>query len=46
VEETVRHAKDENAAEAGRILFLVGAVIMAAVAIYSAWKPASVFDNL
>jgi hypothetical protein len=36
----------ENASEAGRVLFLVGAVIMAAVAIYGAWKPASVFDNL
>src|SRR5262249_55176519 len=36
----------ENAAEAGHILFLIGAVIMAAVAIYSAWNPASVFDNL
>jgi len=36
----------ENAAEATRILFLVGAAIMAAVTVYSAWKPASVFDNL
>jgi Na+/melibiose symporter-like transporter len=36
----------ENAADATRILFLVGAVIMAAVVLYAAWKPASVFDNL
>ncbi len=35
-----------NADEAARILFLVGAAIMAAVAIYGAWKPASVFDHL
>jgi Na+/melibiose symporter-like transporter len=36
----------ENAADATRILFLVGAVIMVAVTVYAAWKPASVFDNL
>jgi predicted MFS family arabinose efflux permease len=35
-----------DAVEAARILFLVGAVIMAAVTVYSAWKPKSVFDNL
>ena len=35
-----------NADEAARILFLAGAAIMAAVAIYGAWKPASVFDHL
>jgi hypothetical protein len=29
----------ENAADATRILFLVGAVIMAAVVLYAAWKP-------
>ncbi len=35
-----------NADQAARILFLAGAAIMAAVAIYGAWKPASVFDHL
>jgi len=35
-----------NAEEASRVLFLVGAVIMATVAIYAAWKPRSVFDNI
>jgi MFS family permease len=29
-----------------QVLFLVGAAIMAAVALYGLWKPASVFDNL
>jgi MFS family permease len=28
------------------ILFLVGAAIMAAIAIYALWKPADVFDNI
>ena len=32
--------------QAARILFLVGAAIMAFVAIYAAWKPKSVFDNV
>jgi len=31
---------------AARILFLVGAAIMAAVAIFAAWRPRSVFDNV
>jgi hypothetical protein len=35
-----------GADRAARILFLVGAAIMAAVAIYAAWKPRSVFDNV
>lgn len=35
-----------NADEAARILFLVGAAIMAAVAVYAMWKPGSVFDNV
>jgi Na+/melibiose symporter-like transporter len=35
-----------NADQAARILFLVGATIMAAIAIYALWRPASVFDNL
>ncbi len=33
-------------ARAVQVLFLVGAVIMALVALYGLWKPASVFDNL
>jgi hypothetical protein len=35
-----------NAEETGRTLFLIGAAIMAAVAVYAAWKPKGVFDNL
>jgi predicted MFS family arabinose efflux permease len=35
-----------NADQAARILFLVGAAIMAAVALFATWKPKSVFDNL
>lgn len=35
----------QNATRA-HLLFLVGAVIMALVALYGLWKPASVFDNL
>lgn len=35
-----------NAEEAARILFLVGAAIMAAVAIYAMWRPRTVFDNV
>jgi hypothetical protein len=35
-----------NADQAARDLFLAGAAIMAAVTIYGAWKPASVFDNV
>ena len=31
---------------AARILFLVGAAIMAAVALYATWRPSSVFDNV
>src|SRR5262249_33271630 len=31
---------------AARILFLVGAAIMAAVALYATWSPRSVFDNV
>ena len=38
--------EDTNADQAGRILFLIGAAIMASVAIYAAWKPRSVFDNV
>ena len=38
--------EDRNADQAARILFLVGAVIMATVAVYAVWKPRSVFDNV
>jgi len=31
---------------ATRILFLVGAAIMALLAVYAAWRPASVYDNI
>jgi hypothetical protein len=36
----------EGAERAVRILFLVGAAIMGAVALYSMWKPKEVFDHL
>ena len=35
-----------HADEAGRVLFLVGAAIMASVAVYAVWRPRSVFDNV
>jgi hypothetical protein len=35
-----------NPDQAGCILFLVGAAIMASVAAYAVWKPRSVFDNV
>jgi Na+/melibiose symporter-like transporter len=35
-----------NADEAAHILFLVGAAIMATVAVYAAWKPRSVYNNV
>lgn len=35
-----------NVDQAARILFLVGAAIMASVVVYAAWKPGSVFDNV
>ena len=38
--------EDKNADQAARILFLVGAAIMATVAAYAVWKPRSVFDNV
>ena len=38
--------EDRGADQAVRILFLVGAVIMFAVMLYSLWKPAEVFDNV
>jgi len=36
----------QKADQAARILFLAGAAIMAAVAVYGLWRPASVFDNV
>jgi Major Facilitator Superfamily len=38
--------EEEGADQAIRILFLVGAAIMGAVALYSLWRPRDVFDNL
>jgi hypothetical protein len=38
--------EDENPDSAIRILFLVGAAIMATIALYALWKPAEVFDNI
>jgi hypothetical protein len=38
--------EDRGADQTVRILFLVGAAIMFAVAVYSLWKPAEVFDNV
>ncbi|HEY5070843.1 MAG TPA: MFS transporter [Caulobacteraceae bacterium] len=36
----------QNADRAARILFLIGAAVMAAVAAYGAWRPRIVFDNV
>ena len=36
----------KNPDQAVRILFLVGAAIMTAVALYALWKPGEVFDNV
>jgi len=38
--------EDKNVDQAVRILFLVGAAIMAAIALYALWKPRDVFDNV
>jgi MFS family permease len=38
--------EDKGADQAARILFLIGAAIMAAVAIYAVWRPRRVFDNV
>jgi Na+/melibiose symporter-like transporter len=38
--------EQSNGDQAMRILFLIGAAIMAAVAGYAAWKPHTVFDNV
>jgi MFS family permease len=38
--------EDKDPDQAIRILFLVGAAIMIAIALYARWKPAEVFDNV
>ena len=38
--------EEKNADQAVRILFLIGAAIMATIAAYGLWKPRSVFDNV
>ena len=38
--------EDEHPDQAVRILFLAGAGIMTAIALYALWKPAEVFDNI
>jgi hypothetical protein len=35
-----------HADEVGPVVFLVGAAIMASVAVYAVWRPRSVFDNV
>ena len=42
----VEYSLKNRADEAGRVLFLVGAAIMASVAVYAVWRPRSVFDNV
>jgi len=38
--------EDRNADAAARVLFLTGAAIMVAIALYALWKPKAVFDNV
>jgi Na+/melibiose symporter-like transporter len=38
--------EDRNADSAARVLFLVGAAIMATVSLFSLWKPKDVFENV
>jgi len=38
--------ENENADRAARILFLVGAAFMIAVAAYALWRPSTVYDNV
>ena len=38
--------EDKNSDQAARILFLVGAAIMASIALYALWRPRDVFDNV
>lgn len=35
-----------NVGDAGRMLFLIGAVVMALTAAYAVWRPKAVFDNV
>ncbi len=37
---------DRNADQTAHMLFLTGAVIMVAVALYASWRPASLFDSV
>jgi hypothetical protein len=38
--------EEENPVRAIRFLFLVGAAVMAAIALYALWQPKAVFDNV
>jgi Na+/melibiose symporter-like transporter len=38
--------EDRNADSAARVLFIVGAVIMASVSLFALWKPKDVFENV
>jgi MFS family permease len=38
--------EDKNSDQAARVLFLVGAAIMASIALYALWRPRDVFDNV
>jgi hypothetical protein len=38
--------EDRDPDQAARILFLVGATIMAAIALFALWKPRAVYDNV
>ena len=38
--------EDKNSDQAARILFLVGAAIMASIAVFALWRPRDVFDNV
>jgi Na+/melibiose symporter-like transporter len=38
--------EEKSADDAVTILFLVGAAVMAAIALYALWRPAAVFDNI
>jgi MFS transporter len=38
--------EEKNPDQAVRMLFLVGAAIMTAIALYALWKPAAVFENI
>ena len=41
-----QHLEGQQAPMAARILFLVGAAVLAAFTLYAAWRPKVVFDNL